>query len=155
LQGAGITAIKNEDKETRHLWDLSCKISNRVFKVEVKLDAMAVRTNNMAIEIENPISSKLTGLNVTEAEIWAVLIREEDNWMVFLTETEKLRSYVKNNKGRRIEKAGDGNATILLYPLPEILTIFSRIDNMITIIDGGIDYSNITKIIKNMIKKKR
>ena len=155
MEGAGITAIKNEDKETRHLWDLSCKISNRVFKVEVKLDAMAVRTNNMAIEIENPISSKLTGLNVTEAEIWAVLIREEDNWMIFLTETEKLRSYVKNNKGRRIEKAGDGNATILLYPLPEILTIFSRIDNMITIIDGGIDYSNITKIIKNMIKKKR
>lgn len=116
---------------------------------------MAVRTNNMAIEIENPISNKLTGLNVTEAEIWATLIREEDNWMIFITETEKLRSYVKNNKGKRIEKAGDGNATILLYPLPEILTIFSRIDNMITIINGGIDYSNITKIIKNMIKKKR
>ena len=90
LQLAGLEPEFNIDKETRHLWDLQIKVGKKTARIEVKLDFLSNKTNNMAIEVLNPISGKLTGLNITKAEIWAVLIRDSDNWIVFLTKTSKL-----------------------------------------------------------------
>ncbi len=107
----------------------------------------------MAIEIENPVSGKLTGLNVTTADLWFTLIKDSENWTIFATRTEHLRDYVKKNVGRRIERVGDGNSTILLYPLDNILGIFKRIDDLVKMKDNEFDYSEITKTIKGLLKK--
>ncbi len=132
---------------------MECKLGSKKFTAEIKLDFLACKTSNMAIEIENPVSGKLTGLNVTTADLWFTLIKDSENWTIFATRTEHLRDYVKKNVGRRIERVGDGNSTILLYPLDNILGIFKRIDDLVKMKDNEFDYSEITKVIKGLLKK--
>lgn len=141
---ANIETEPNKDPATRAFYDLSCKAGRKKFTVEIKLDYLASKTNNMAIEIENPITKEPKGINITTADIWATLLKDQENWTVWLIKVEKLKNYMKNNQGRKIEVAGDGNATIILYEVDHILREFTRIDN--------VGCENLEKLIKGILK---
>lgn len=152
LRLGNVDVTLNEDKETRSHYDLLCRLGNKKFTVEVKLDFLASKTQNLAIEISNTKTGVDSGLTASKSTLWAVLVKDEENWVVFLTKTETLRDYIKKNKGREFKGAGDGNATLLLYKMQDILYIFKRIDNLGKLVDGVMDYSDIGKVVKGLLK---
>lgn len=141
---AGIEVKPNENLETRSQYDLECKLGNKKLKIEVKLDWLSCKTNRLAIEYENTKTGQPSGISITTAELWALVVKDETNWVVFFCKTERLREYIKNNKARVFIGAGDGNANLLLFPIAEILTIFKRIDN--------VDAKLIPNILKGLLK---
>lgn len=132
LQNAGLEAIKNTDTKTRKFWDVEAiliDIENGVniaeFTIEVKNDKYALRSGNIAVEIFNPKSKKESGLTVTQAELWAVMVGDE----FWICSTARLRRFVDEEKPHRIvDVGGDNNATMLLYKKEHIFTIFHRVD---------------------------
>lgn len=117
LLDADILAELIEDKATRSYYDIKAMLDNE-FTIEVKNDIYAARSGNVAIEIYNPKSEKLSGLSVTKSDIWAHIVNNEP----WFTATHLLKTFINMNQPKRIiDKAGDGNATIYLYPVDLIL----------------------------------
>lgn len=148
---AGIDCEKNSDFSLKEDYDLKCKLGRKKFTVEVKLDWLSSKTNNLAIETHNSKTGKESGINRTKADLWAVVIKDNENWVVFITSTNQLREYVKKNEGRKFQSAGDGNADLLLYSVSDILKIFKRIDNVCKVSTEKIDYTGIQKIVKGFL----
>lgn len=111
------------------------------FTVEVKNDIMALKTGNIAVEIFNPKAGRPSGLTSTKADVWVFVLGNE----IWATPTKVLKEFVDNTRPyRKIEIAGDNNATILLYRKKTILPIFIRIDDM--------EPKNRVAVLKEMIK---
>jgi|TARA_Y100000356_G_C11036028_1_gene170970 hypothetical protein len=119
LKTIGIESEKNKDKKNLKYWDIKSKTKDSIeFKIEVKNDIMAKTTGNIAIEVGNPKSGKETGINVTKSDIWVQVIGDE----LWACKSKDLKNFIKKNKAfKTIKYAGDGNATILLYKMQEIL----------------------------------
>jgi len=131
LNRCGIITEKEPDKEKRYDHDLVCQLGKKRFTCEVKFDSMACQTGNLAIEWWNSKKNEPSGLTVTKANLWVHLIRDGSNITVWVTNTNTLREYVKNNEPhKKIEKAGDDNASLNLYRTDDILSIFERLDNI-------------------------
>ena len=116
------------DKDTRRYYDIETTTAPLVFTTEVKHDIYEARSGNIAIEIWNPKSNKPSGLSITRADFWCHVLQNS----VWLTPVQDLRRFVDSVKPlRKIDKGGDGNATILLYKREIILPeIFVRIDDI-------------------------
>ena len=145
LTSANIECEYNKDEQSRLEYDLKGKINNKKFTIEVKLDFLAAKTGNIAIEFYNSSKNEKSGINGTKATIWAHIILDEGNPVIYLASVKKLKQYIKNNKPwKKLLNVGDGNANIYLYKADNILTdIFHRIDN--------ISIENKKKIIKELI----
>lgn len=141
---AGIEVVQNSNKETKSEHDLECKLGTKRIKIEVKFDWMSCKTNNIAIEYQNTKTQQPSGLMISKSDIWAIVVKDNEHYVIFTVSTEKLKEYVKNHKGRTFLGAGDGNADLWLYPASEILSIFKRIDNVST--------EEIPKILKGLLK---
>ena len=117
------------DKESRSKWDIVSNYGKICITTEVKFDEYEQRSGNIAIETHNPRLDKPSGLMVTEAFLWAHVLK---GGVVWVTRVESLRKYVDNTKPKRIIKnGGDGNATLSLYSSNTILLdVFTRIDTM-------------------------
>lgn len=148
LQNAGHEAIKSKVVETRTNYDISALLIDETtdaelaeFTIEVKNDIYALKSGNVAIEVFNPKSEKLSGLSATGADIWAHILGEE----VWFTSPKRLSTFIGIQEPVRIiAKAGDGNATIYLYRKDLILpAIFVRVDNL--------DKLSITEWIKTLL----
>lgn len=128
FENAGYKVTKNTDKDKLSFYDLECFDSNINFTIEVKYDYLADEKGNVAIEIFNSYRNKSSGLTVTQANFWCHCLCNS----VWITTVDSLKKYTKENKPFRIvNKAGDNNATILLYKIVDILpAIFVRIDNL-------------------------
>lgn len=146
FEKAGIECAKNNDTDTRLEHDLVCKIGRTKFTCEVKFDVMAQRTGNIAIEYHNTKKDTPSGLNATKANIWAHLIYDDSNKVVFVTSVAKLRDFCSKNTPKRVIKnGGDKNANLLLFECDVILpSIFHRIEN--------IESDKVGKIIKELLK---
>jgi len=146
FQKAGISCEKNSSVDTRLEHDLQCKIGRAQFTCEVKFDVMAQHTGNIAIEYHNTKKDAPSGLNATKANIWAHLIYDGENKVVYITSVAKLRDYCDKNTPKRIVKnAGDKNANLLLFGCDDILpSIFHRIEN--------IKIELVSKIVKDLLK---
>ena len=125
-------------------YDLLCKLGNKKFTIECKLDFLAGKTQNIALEIGNPQKGTKTGIESTLATLWAVLIKDDINWTCWLAKVSDIKSYMLKHKGITKVGVGDGNSTIVLYKCDDILKIFKRIDN--------VSVDKISGIIKNLIK---
>lgn len=141
---AGIECEFNKDKDKRSEYDLLCRIGKKEFTIEVKLDLMSSRTGNLAIEYQNEKTGLPSGLLISKADVWAILTRDEENWVVFLCKTADLKRYTDSHKVRTIIGAGDGNANLWLHPMVDILSIFTRIDNL--------HIEDLKKVIKGLLK---
>lgn len=129
LSSAGFSS--SLDSAARLQWDIVSTYKKLEFHTEVKFDAYEQRSGNIAIEVFNSRLGKPSGLTATEAFFWAQVL---SNKVVWITRVTKLKDYTDAQAPLRIiDKGGDKNATLYLYPSREILPdVFTRIDNMTT-----------------------
>lgn len=109
-------------------YDIESSYGGHNFTLEVKNDVYAIRSGNVAIEVFNPKSGRASGLMISKSDLW---VHITDG--VYVANTELLKKWVNDNPASRvITHAGDGNATIYLYPIDTIFdgTLFVRIDNI-------------------------
>lgn len=124
---------RNEDKDTRSEYDLAVSISpKKKVYIEVKLDKMAAQTQNLCIEYYNPKTQKDSGINITKANIYSYTLLDDGNHTVWFSNVNKLKDYLKNTKPKKvINKGGDNNASLYLYPVEKILAdVFVRMENL-------------------------
>lgn len=133
LSGCGLktTPVSFENKS---FWDItfesptSWKLGIKDINVEVKHDVYQQRSGNLAIEIWNCKSDKPSGLKISKAHLWTYVLSDS----IWICNTQDLRMFTDSIPPKRlVSKAGDGNATIILYDSEEILNaVFHRIDNI-------------------------
>lgn len=117
------------DKDARIKWDVLTEYGQSKIPTEVKFDEYENRSGNIALEVWNPRSNKPSGITATEAFFWAHVLVDNVVWM---TTVAGLKGYMDISKPSRIiDRGGDNNATIWLYPSDQILEgAFTRIDTM-------------------------
>jgi hypothetical protein len=125
LEKSGFPTVVEKKLETH---DLLSKYGETQFTTEVKFDEKEKETGNLAIEVFNSRANKPSGITVTRANFWCVVLADGFIW---ITSVKTLREHIDHNKPLKvIQHAGDGSATIYLYNSPDMLSeIFHRIDN--------------------------
>lgn len=113
------------EKEESRVYDLVCK--SPPFKVEVKNDAYAARSNNIAIEVHNTRQDKPSGIKSTEADFWAHIAFDK----IHFCSVKKLISWVDSTTPDRIiERGGDKNARLYIYSYDTILPVFLKEEDL-------------------------
>lgn len=118
------------DKKARSEWDVKSTYDEPFFfTTEVKYDEYENRSGNIAMEVYNPHTNKPSGLTATKAFFWAHVLVGKVVWLIT---TNELKAYIdKNPPSHMIDRGGDNNATLWLYPSNNILPrAFTRIDTM-------------------------
>lgn len=117
------TVTSPKGKESR--WDLVLSYeSGTKVTFEVKNDLYAARSGNLAIEFYNPKSGKPSGIESSEADVWVYLAAGG----IYFTGRQKLRDYMARTTGRIITAGGDGNASMVLFPMAAILpAVFTQL----------------------------
>ena len=112
----------NKDKTKLSFFDLETVVDDRVLLLEVKNDKRAFDTGNLAIEVRNVLQDKPSGLTITKADIWVVILGKD----VYMTKTQDLKNFVENNKPMKTYRS---NVLIYIYPKTEILPIFREVNS--------------------------
>jgi hypothetical protein len=109
-------------------WDLLSSLNGRAFTIEAKYDLKQAHTGNAAIEFFNPKRGEKSGLAATQADLWAHVVRPGK---VFLGLVSRLREFTEREKPiRTMIAAGDGNASIWLYPWASLLTVLEPTEGL-------------------------
>lgn len=131
LDECGFKTTPVSDKANRKLWDLEVEAPRdwnfkNLIKIEVKHDVYEARSGNIAIETWNSRKNEPSGINVTQADLWAHVLSDS----IWIARTADLRNYINAiTPMKTVGAAGDGNALIFLYKSTDILdAIFHRID---------------------------
>lgn len=132
LERLEIVAEKNLDLTNAHKYDIMCRMGRQFFTGEVKFDKMAVETGNIAIEVFNTRSQTASGITSTEADLWFHLVLDGNNITCWFNKTSVVLDFINNTRPKRVvERAGDGNAKILLYSIEDILgSVLLRLENL-------------------------
>lgn len=148
LKNNGIECKKNEDVKTRADYDIIFELDKKQHTIEVKYDRMAATTGNICIEYQNSATEKDSGIAATKADLWAHIIQDGSNNVIFITSVKRLRKFIADNvPHKQFTKAGDNNSSFYLYKENVILdSIFQRIDI--------IPKENVVKLIKKLLKEK-
>lgn len=131
FESAGLDVQRNDSRSlsTLKLWDF--RLSGPLTAhIETKHDLREASTGNLAVEFFNPRSAKQSGLTATTASLWVVVLRQPRSaWIASVSE---LRYWVEcTEPTRTVERAGDGNASIRLFPNWQILPgVFHRLDGL-------------------------
>lgn len=134
FENAGLSPSENKSKKLSilKLWDIRLNSSGGGdgILIETKHDLKERWTGNIAIECFNPKSGKESGLSVTGSHLWVVVLTNPKS--AWVASVVNLKQWVEKTKPLRIvEGAGDGNATIKIYPNWQILgEVFHRMDNL-------------------------
>jgi hypothetical protein len=130
LERGGLCPARNAAKSRAGLssHDLSFRLDDSEFFAEVKFDRMAASTGNIALEYWNCRSDQESGLLATRSHLWVHVLPSP--LCVYAAGTGGLRKFVGETPPlRRVERAGDGNANLLLYRARDILPpIFVGLD---------------------------
>lgn len=92
-------------------------ITQEDLKVEVKSDFKAQHTGNVAIELQS--RDKPSGLSITTADYWAIVLN--NGKQVIFIETEKLRQMVLEAKYRRVRGGDNNTSELVLVPLCDMV----------------------------------
>jgi hypothetical protein len=125
------TCPVDPESEERKYWDLKTTLKNKTkILQEVKTDYREESTGNLAIEVDD--KGKPSGITSTKAALWVEVLFRCGKPSVWSANTNKLRTFIKTNKPKKIVNAGDNNSAELhIYPCNQILPkIFTRIDNL-------------------------
>ncbi len=128
----GVECTINQDRATRYDYDLLCKVKDLDFTCEVKYDLRAEQTGNIAMEVHNSKADKPSGINVTKANLWIIVLCDENNGMqAHACQVNTLKAWMDSNKPARVVKfGGDKNAVLHLYPKDQILSQFTRLETL-------------------------
>lgn len=109
--------------------DIQFTLNRKKYKCEVKYDIMSEKTGNIAFEYSNHKGDP-TGILRTTAHIWAHLVPDGSHTTVWICSVDTIKKLLNEVKPKRIiERAGDGNANIMLYSVDILEEMFSRLDN--------------------------
>lgn len=129
---AGIECQLNPSKKKAELakWDVAADVQGRSFTVEAKHDMYEAKSGNIAIEYFNPKSCKPSGLFITEADLWAIVLSNPTT--AWVANVKALKKFFNDAKCLRdVACGGDGNSAMKLYPREQILdAVFTRIDHL-------------------------
>lgn len=122
----GLECYSNKDTSKLSYYDLEVVVDKKTLFLEVKNDRRALETGNLAIEIKNVLRDVPSGLTITKADIWVVVLGED----IYMTKTQDLKDFVKANKPKKTHRS---NVLVYIYPKEEILPIFRKVnsDNLI------------------------
>jgi hypothetical protein len=97
------------------LYDILDKDKN--IKYEVKADRKAYFTNNICIEYNRKDGSP-SGIYLTEADYYIYyIIREKEEYDLYIIPTKKIKKYIEKNKYSRIIKASQSFNKCALFKL--------------------------------------
>jgi hypothetical protein len=120
--------VENIERSSNSDWDIQATLDGHGVTFECKFDIMAAKTGNIAIEYMNCKSGKASGLTATKADYWSYALTDGSIWVV---PTEELKVFIgRHSPLKFVDKAGDGNASIMLYRKDFIFQIFTRIDGL-------------------------
>ncbi len=119
LEECGFEVESNSDSETRSLYDVFIKEPRTTF--EVKFDLKSCVTGNLAIERFNPISNKQSGIDISEADYWVVVVYENKEPNIYVCRREELLAFISLNPPFRIVTGGDNNNSYMWLYKKEVL----------------------------------
>jgi len=121
----GLECYSNKDTKKLSYYDLEVVVNKTLF-LEVKNDRRALETGNLAIEMHNISRDVPSGLTITKADIWVVVLDTD----VYMTNTQDLKDFVAANKPKKTHRS---NVLVYIYPKKDILPIFHKVnsDNLI------------------------
>lgn len=122
----GLECYSNKETKQLSYYDLEVVVDKKTLLLEIKNDRRALETGNLAIEIKNVLRNQPSGLTITKADIWVVIIGMD----IYMTKTQNLKHFIKTNKPKKTHKS---NVLIYIYPKEDILPIFHKVnsDNLI------------------------
>ena len=128
LEKAEMSSERNTAKTKLSFYDVKSTLNDSEITFEVKNDLYASKSGNIAIETYNPVSKKKSGISITKSDFWVHVVEDK----VWIVKTDNLKLFIETHKPlRKIAKAVDGNATIILYKIYDILPkVFKRIDHL-------------------------
>lgn len=130
----GLTSKINKGKVVEH--DIVSEIGNTSFTTEIKYDLYSKRSGNIAIEFYNCSTKnpRPSGIAATKANLWCHIIKNDLNEdVLLLTSVVRLKKFVADEKPlKTIGAGGDGNASMQIYTIEHISTIFIDITNQTT-----------------------
>jgi hypothetical protein len=110
-------------------YDFTIRKREKEFTIEVKSDFMATQTGNVAIEYFNPKSNKASGITVTESDYWVHILFNPVR--ILIARTRSLYHFVSSVKPLKlINRGGDGNASLMIYPIDVIQDAFIDITDV-------------------------
>lgn len=112
LENQGMTFLEECNNSN---YDLKMSGSKGVFTFEIKTDVYPKDTGNMVIEFES--RGKASGINVTQADYFIYYFPAFNE--LWIAKVSKLKHFVKNNKLKIFEQAGDKGSNTRLYRLPK------------------------------------
>jgi hypothetical protein len=116
------------DKENREFYDIIFWLDRKKYKIEIKYDYFQKKSGNFAIEVFNTYAKKKSGLSITKSNLWIHILDEQT---MLITHTSKLKDFCRKNKPAKIiERGGDKNARLWLYPSSSIIGIFKNISGI-------------------------
>lgn len=131
LSNIGVIVEKNNEHEKRYDYDLICKLGTITFYCEVKFDAMASKTGNIAMETHNSKKDMPSGINITKADLWVIVLLEDTGLQAWAASVKDVKEFMVVAKPfKKIKSGGDKNADLSIYKKEDILKIFSRLDIM-------------------------
>lgn len=124
----GISCEKEPDKKLRYDHDLIAKIDDIDFTIEVKFDMMARFTGNIAMEYRNSKKDSPSGIAVTKADLWMILLSTTEGPQIYAASVSAVKQFMATTEPfKKIQSGGDGNADIFLYKKDVILPIFKNL----------------------------
>lgn len=110
-------------------WDLSvCFDGDTPLLIEVKFDAKSNVTGNLAVEVWNSRKDTPSGLSATHSHLWVFVLSSA---LIYAIRTVELKLLVNQvEPWKIIEKGGDDNASLYLFPKQKILPLCRRLDCM-------------------------
>lgn len=125
--------IENESNNRSELsfYDLTIQYMGRPLTLEVKFDKYATKSGNVAFEYWNPRTKKASGVMISAADIWVQAL-DEGIYVIKLSRLKELLNTIKPI--RFVERAGDGNASIMLYKVEFLYEHFTKLtkDNVVS-----------------------
>ena len=122
VREVGLEYKKNSHKKVKELakWDISIG----AITFEIKTDIRHKQTGNIAVEIYNPKTRKLSGVFTSEADYWVYVL--EDIWTIKRPQLLELALF---EQGRVIRAIGNGrgNASVKLFSKEVLHDHFSRL----------------------------
>ena len=129
LKDAGFVILVN-DKDNPD-FDIIARKEDLVVTFEVKYDMMSGKTQNIAIEFFNDSLGKPSGVLATKADFWCIVIPGP---RLYISTVNDLKKFLSNTEPKKmVTKAGDGNASLMLYPKATTLCHFTRITGAINL----------------------
>ena len=124
IWGSATRPIKSISRNSDYRYDLLVEYGDGSLKtVEIKEDIKCQITGNVAVEFE--CRGKLSGLGVTEADMWIYKVHLEHNILYFGIPVVKLKRAIVNREYDSVKSGGDiGSGTrLFLFSLGK----FSRL----------------------------